>query len=64
MKSWKQIALCLLIAAAAIGGWYAYKNKSDVVKAAATGEAPRNGAGGLRRWSSWKRRAKRPSTTG
>ncbi|EEQ94936.1 efflux RND transporter periplasmic adaptor subunit [Brucella sp. ZJ1_1] len=45
MKSWKQIALCLLIAAAAVGGWYAYKNKSDVVKAAATGEAPRNGGG-------------------
>lgn len=45
MKSWKQIALCLLIAAAAVGGWYVYKNKSEVVKAAATGEAPRNGGG-------------------
>ncbi|MFK0683676.1 efflux RND transporter periplasmic adaptor subunit [Ochrobactrum sp. BD67] len=45
MKSWKQIALCLLIATAAVGGWYAYKNKSEVVKAAATGEAPRNGGG-------------------
>lgn len=44
MKSWKQIALCLLIAAAAAGGWYAYKNQSDVVGAAATGgEAPKNG---------------------
>ncbi|WP_273792084.1 efflux RND transporter periplasmic adaptor subunit [Brucella anthropi] len=44
MKSWKQIALCLLIAVAAVGGWYAYKNKTDVVKAAATGEeAPKSG---------------------
>jgi len=46
MKSWKQIALCLLIAAVAIGSWYAYKSRTDEVKAAATrGEAPRNGGG-------------------
>ncbi|MFQ0813876.1 efflux transporter periplasmic adaptor subunit [Brucella anthropi] len=46
MKSWKQIALCLLIAAAAVGGWYAYKNKNEVVKAAATGtQAPKGGGG-------------------
>lgn len=46
MKSWKQIALCLLIAGAAIGGWYAYKNKDEVVKVAATGaQAPKGGGG-------------------
>lgn len=45
MKSLKQIALCLLIAAVAVGGWYAYKNKNDVVKAVATGEGAPRGEG-------------------
>ena len=44
MKSWKQIALCLLIAAVAVGGWYAYKNKSVVVGGTTAGkEAPNSG---------------------
>ncbi|MBB5702388.1 RND family efflux transporter MFP subunit [Ochrobactrum daejeonense] len=46
MKSWKQILLSLLIAAAAIGGWYVYKNENGAVKTAATeGSAPGGQAG-------------------
>ncbi len=64
MKSWKQIALCLLIAAAAIGGWYAYKNKNDVAKTAATSEeTPKTEANVQRRLLSLKRRVKKRSTT-
>jgi len=40
MKSWKQIALCLLIVLAAAGGWYAYKQKNAASENAAAG-APR-----------------------
>ncbi|MBC2884371.1 efflux RND transporter periplasmic adaptor subunit [Ochrobactrum sp. CM-21-5] len=41
MKSWKQIALCLLIVLVAGGGWYVYKNKNGTAETAATtGEAP------------------------
>ncbi len=65
MKSWKQILLSLLIAAAAIGGWYVYKNENGAVKTAATeGSAPEVRRAGQRRWSSWRRRARKPSTTG
>lgn len=41
MKSFKQIALCLLLILAAVGGWYAYKNKAEAPQTAATqaGEA-------------------------
>lgn len=46
MKSLKQIALCLLIAAAAAGGWYAYKTKNEAGNAAAMSEeGPAHGAG-------------------
>lgn len=38
MKAWKQIALCLLVILAAIGGWYVYNEKSQ------KGEKPEAGA--------------------
>lgn len=46
MKSWKQIALSLLIILAAAGGWYFYKNKPTPVDkpAPAANGAPRNGS--------------------
>lgn len=43
MKSWKQIALCLLIILAATGGWYVYKNNNGAAQLAlSSGDAPGN----------------------
>ncbi len=43
MKSVKQIALCLLIVLAAVGGWYGYKNRAEAPQEPSQGAA--SGAG-------------------
>ncbi|CAJ2333398.1 hypothetical protein ZBPBA_00297 [Brucella abortus] len=71
MKSWKQIALCLLIILAATGGWYVYKNNNGAAQLAlSSGDAPGNVSQAQPKNSRrtmqpplswWRRPAKKPS---